>query len=105
MRSALSSKLLDQRLWCVQDLQIPSFRVADAREALRAWGLFDKRCKALVIVGDEDDVDDFALATRNFHNITLERQLAVHTLHLLQHEHVIMTPSAKQQLTDRLLPR
>ncbi len=94
---ALSAKLAEGKLFLVEDLKIESAKTSLANDAIKN---FEGR-SFFVVDGNELNID-FALATRNLHNIVTVPQIGANVYDIVKHDVVMLTKEAVVALEARL---
>ncbi|KKB96418.1 50S ribosomal protein L4 [Candidatus Arcanobacter lacustris] len=98
LKTALSSKLADQKLFILDSAKLDEAKTSVLNEKLLAMGL------SSVLFIDGNDLDTaFALAVRNLKNIDLLPTMGANTYDILRHENLILTTKAVAQLQERLI--
>jgi large subunit ribosomal protein L4 len=98
LRCALSEKLREGKLLCIDNFELPSHRTADFERTLTAdMGIEDKAL--LVSLEDERNL---MLAARNNPRVSVTRALGVNVVDLLAHDTVIISEKALQRLEEVL---
>ncbi|MGM9989021.1 MAG: 50S ribosomal protein L4 [Bacillaceae bacterium] len=96
IRSALSSKVLEQNLIVLDDLQVAS-KTKEMVAVLKGLAI---EKKALIVTGDVNEAVE--LAARNIPGVTVVTANGVNVLDVLGHDKLVMTKSAVEKVEEVL---
>jgi large subunit ribosomal protein L4 len=95
LRSALTAKLRDGEMTVVQAFSLPDHKTKSVRSVL---GNLEVRKTVLLV--DNEDNRNLALASRNLPGVTLLPTKDVTVYHLLEHERVLLSEPAARKLSE-----
>jgi large subunit ribosomal protein L4 len=98
LRSALSAKLADKKLFVVEDWQLESHKTKTFREALSH---VDEASRTLLLVDGGENVN-LERASRNLEGVKLVRTTAIQPYDLMRHESVVLSREAAEKLSRGL---
>jgi large subunit ribosomal protein L4 len=99
LRSALSSKLADQKLTVLDSLQLPSGKTRDFAQAIRRFEV----SRSLLLVDTAQD-SNLRLSSRNIPNVEFRLAREVHPYELLRFHTVWISQPAVARLQEALKP-
>ncbi|OAS86984.1 MULTISPECIES: 50S ribosomal protein L4 [Metabacillus] len=97
IKSALSSKVVDNSIVVLEDLTLNAPKTKEMAAVLK--GLSVER-KALIVTADNNE--NVALSSRNIPNVTVVTANGVNVLDVLNHDKLIMTKAAVQKVEEVL---
>lgn len=97
IKSALSSKVVDNSIVVLEDLALNAPKTKEMAAVLK--GLSVER-KALIVTADNNE--NVALSARNIPNVTVVTANGVNVLDVLNHDKLIMTKAAVQKVEEVL---
>jgi large subunit ribosomal protein L4 len=97
IKSALSSKVIDNSIVVLEDLALNAPKTKEMAAVLK--GLSVER-KALIVTADNNE--NVALSARNIPNVTVVTANGVNVLDVLNHDKLIMTKAAVQKVEEVL---
>jgi large subunit ribosomal protein L4 len=97
IKSALSSKVIDNSIVVLEDLALNAPKTKEMAAVLK--GLSVER-KALIVTADNNE--NVALSSRNIPNVTVVTANGVNVLDVLNHDKLIMTKAAVQKVEEVL---
>jgi large subunit ribosomal protein L4 len=97
IKSALSSKVIDNNIVVLEDLAFNAPKTKEMTSVLK--GLSVER-KALIVTADNNE--NVALSARNIPNVTVVTANGVNVLDVLNHDKLIMTKAAVQKVEEVL---
>jgi large subunit ribosomal protein L4 len=97
IKSALSSKVVDNSIVVLEDLALNAPKTKEMAAVLK--GLSVER-KALIVTADNNE--NVALSSRNIPNVTVVTANGVNVLDVLNHDKLIMTKAAVQKVEEVL---
>lgn len=98
LRSALSAKFADNKLFVVEDWQLDSHKTKPFRQALTR---LDEASRSLLLVDAEENVN-LERASRNIEGVKLVRSTAIEPYDLLRHEALVLSREAAEKLSRGL---
>ncbi|MGC1105224.1 MAG: 50S ribosomal protein L4 [Candidatus Acidiferrales bacterium] len=98
LRSALSAKLAEKKLFVIEDWQLESHKTKAFREALSR---VDDASRTLLLVDGGENVN-LERASRNLEGVKLVRTTAIEPYDLLRHESVVLSREAAEKLSRGL---
>ncbi|HKV28240.1 MAG TPA: 50S ribosomal protein L4 [Candidatus Acidoferrales bacterium] len=98
LRSALSAKFADNKLFVVEDWQLDSHKTKPFRQALTR---LDEESRSLLLVDAADNVN-LERASRNIEGVKLVRTTAIQPYDLLRHEALVLSREAAEKLSRGL---
>ncbi len=97
VRSALSRRFQESRLWVLDSAELPEIKTKRIAELCKAFGVSN------VLFIDRDN-DALSKSTRNLPRVGYLSTHGVNCYDVLRHEHVVVTRAAVEALTGALLP-
>lgn len=97
LKTALSSKLADDKLFILDHANLEQAKTSLLNKKLQAMGL-----NSVLFIDGNDYDNGFAMAVRNLKNIDLLPTIGANTYDILRHENLILTTKAVEQLQERL---
>jgi large subunit ribosomal protein L4 len=97
IKSALSSKVLDENLVVLETLAFEAPKTKDFKGVLNALSV---NSKALIVTADLDE--NVALSARNIPGVTVVTANGINVLDVLNHEKLIMTKAAVEKVEEVL---
>jgi large subunit ribosomal protein L4 len=97
MCHALSAKLAEGKLIVLEDLKLPSAKTSAATAAMKNF-----EGRSFFVVDGPELNKEFALATRNLHNIVTVPQIGANVYDIVKHDVVMLTKDALTALEARL---
>lgn len=97
LKIALSSKAQENKLLVLDDAKLKTNKTKDFSQILKKLGVES----ALFIDGSQLD-NKLLLASRNLHKIAVLPQQGANVLDILNHDQLVMTQAAIEQLSERL---
>lgn len=101
LRSALSAKLVAEKLTVVDQLELPSHKTKPLREALDRLGVE----RSLLIVEAADGNVNLERASRNLAGVKLLLTREVQPYDVLAHDRVLISQAAVEKLQQSIAPR
>jgi large subunit ribosomal protein L4 len=98
LRSALSAKFADNKLFVVEDWQLNSHKTKPFRQALTR---LDEASRSLLLVDAVENVN-LERASRNIEGVKLVRSTAIQPYDLLRHEALVLSREAAEKLSRGL---
>lgn len=98
LRSALSAKLAEKKLFVIENWQLESHKTKAFREALSR---VDDASRTLLLVNGGENVN-LERASRNLEGVKLVRTTAIEPYDLLRHESVVLSREAAEKLSRGL---
>ncbi|MHB8485417.1 MAG: 50S ribosomal protein L4 [Candidatus Acidiferrales bacterium] len=98
LRSALSAKFADNKLFVVEDWQLDSHKTKPFRQALTR---LDEASRSLLLVDAAENVN-LERASRNIEGVKLVRSTAIQPYDLLRHEALVLSREAAEKLSRGL---
>ena len=98
LRSALSAKFADNKLFVVEDWQLDSHKTKPFRQALTR---LDEASRSLLLVDANENVN-LERASRNIEGVKLVRSTAIQPYDLLRHEALVLSREAAEKLSRGL---
>jgi len=98
LRSALSAKFADNKLFVVEDWQLDSHKTKPFRQALTR---LDEASRSLLLVDAAENVN-LERASRNIEGVKLVRSTAIEPYDLLRHEALVLSREAAEKLSRGL---
>lgn len=98
LRSALSAKFADNKLFVVEDWQLDSYKTKPFRQALTR---LDEASRSLLLVDAVENVN-LERASRNIEGVKLVRTTAIQPYDLLRHEALVLSREAAEKLSRGL---
>ncbi len=98
LRSALSAKFAENKLFVVEDWQLDSHKTKPFRQALTR---LDEASRSLLLVDAADNVN-LERASRNIEGVKLVRTTAIQPYDLLRHEALVLSREAAEKLSRGL---
>ncbi|MHB8527695.1 MAG: 50S ribosomal protein L4 [Candidatus Acidiferrales bacterium] len=98
LRSALSAKLAENKLFVVEDWQLDSHKTKPFRQALTR---LDEASRTLLLVDSVENVN-LERASRNIEGVKLVRSMSIQPYDLLRHEALVLSREAAQKLSRGL---
>jgi|SRR5579875_485049 len=98
LRSALSAKFADKKLFVVDKFELETHKTKAFREALSQ---VDGDSRTLLLVNGEENVN-LARASRNLEGVKLVKTTAIQPYDLLQHESLVLSREAAEKLSRGL---
>ena len=98
LRSALSAKFADNKLFVVEDWQLDSHKTKPFRQALTR---LDEASRSLLLVDAAENVN-LERASRNIEGVKLVRSTAIQPYDLLRHEALVLSRDAAEKLSRGL---
>jgi large subunit ribosomal protein L4 len=98
LRSALSSKLADQKLTVVENWQLESHKTKPFRQALTK---LDDASRTMLLVAAAENVN-LERASRNLDGVKLVRTTAIEPYDLMRHEALVLSRDAAEKLSRGL---
>lgn len=98
LRSALSAKFADNKLFVVEDWQLDSHKTKPFRQALTR---LDEGSRSLLLVDAAENVN-LERASRNIEGVKLVRSTAIQPYDLLRHEALVLSRDAAEKLSRGL---
>lgn len=98
LRSALSAKFADNKLFVVEDWQLDSHKTKPFRQALTR---LDEASRSLLLVDAVENVN-LERASRNIEGVKLVRTTAIQPYDLLRHEALVLSREAAEKLSRGL---
>lgn len=98
LRSALSAKFADNKLFVVEDWQLDSHKTKPFRQALTR---LDEASRSLLLVEAAENVN-LERASRNIEGVKLVRSTAIEPYDLLRHEALVLSREAAEKLSRGL---
>lgn len=98
LRSALSAKFADNKLFVVEDWQLDSHKTKPFRQALTR---LDEASRSLLLVDAVENVN-LERASRNIEGVKLVRSTAIEPYDLLRHEALVLSREAAEKLSRGL---
>lgn len=98
LRSALSAKFADNKLFVVEDWQLDSHKTKSFRQALTR---LDEASRSLLLVDAAENVN-LERASRNIEGVKLVRSTAIQPYDLLRHEALVLSRDAAEKLSRGL---
>ncbi|MHB8413458.1 MAG: 50S ribosomal protein L4 [Candidatus Acidiferrales bacterium] len=98
LRSALSAKLAENKLFVVEDWQLDSHKTKPFRQALTR---LDEASRTLLLVDSVENVN-LERASRNIEGVKLVRSMSIQPYDLLRHEVLVLSREAAQKLSRGL---
>ncbi|HLJ40109.1 MAG TPA: 50S ribosomal protein L4, partial [Candidatus Acidoferrales bacterium] len=98
LRSALSAKFADNKLFVVEDWQLDSHKTKPFRQALTR---LDEASRSLLLVDAVENVN-LERASRNIEGVKLVRSTAIQPYDLLRHEALVLSREAAEKLSRGL---
>ncbi|MGH9731442.1 MAG: 50S ribosomal protein L4 [Candidatus Acidiferrales bacterium] len=98
LRSALSAKFADNKLFVVEDWQLDSHKTKPFRQALTR---LDEGSRSLLLVDAVENVN-LERASRNIEGVKLVRSTAIEPYDLLRHEALVLSREAAEKLSSGL---
>ncbi|MFZ0334967.1 MAG: 50S ribosomal protein L4 [Candidatus Acidiferrales bacterium] len=98
LRSALSAKFAEKKLFVIENWQLESHKTKPFREALSR---VDDASRTLLLVDGGDNVN-LERASRNLEGVKLVRTTAIQPYDLLRHESVLLSREAAEKLSRGL---
>jgi large subunit ribosomal protein L4 len=97
LKTALSEKFASNKLFIIENAQLPEAKTALLSQKLANMGLKS----ALFIDGAEVDMG-FLRAVKNLKNIDVLPTMGANTYDIIRHEHLVLTRQAVEKLEERL---
>ena len=97
MCHALSAKLAEGKLVVLEDLKLSSAKTSAATAVMKNF-----EGRSFFVVDGSELNKDFALATRNLHNIVTVPQIGANVYDIVKHDVVMLTKDALTALEARL---
>lgn len=101
LRSALSAKFAEKKLFVIEDWQLESHKTKAFRQALSR---VDEASRTLLLVDGGDNVN-LERASRNLEGVKLVRTTSIQPYDLLRHESVMLSREAAEKLSRGLSER
>ncbi|HVA72359.1 MAG TPA: 50S ribosomal protein L4 [Candidatus Limnocylindrales bacterium] len=98
LRSALSAKLADNKLFVVENWQLDSHKTKPFRQALTK---LDEASRTLLLVDAVENVN-LERASRNIEGVKLVRSMSIQPYDLLRHEALVLSREAAEKLSRGL---
>lgn len=98
LRSALSSKLADEKLTVVENWQLESHKTKPFRQALTK---LDEASRTILLVAAADNIN-LERASRNLDGVKLVRATAIEPYDLMRHEALVLSRDAAEKLSRGL---
>lgn len=98
LRSALSAKFAENKLFVVEDWQLDSHKTKPFRQALTR---IDEASRSLLLVDGAENVN-LERASRNIEGVKLVRTTAIQPYDLLRHEALVLSREAAEKLSRGL---
>lgn len=97
LKSAISSKLKDSKLFVVENLNIDTYKTADLNKILNKLGL-----KSTLFVDSQNINDKFKKASSNIIGIDVLPQIGLNVYDILKHDSLVITEDSVKELVERL---
>lgn len=98
LKTALSSKQADGKLYIIKDAKIKDAKTSAAKKTIDKLGF-----KESVLFIDGNEVDkNFSLAISNLHGVDALPQIGANVYDILAHENLVLTEEAVKLLQERL---
>lgn len=94
MKSALSSKLADNKIIVVENFDLPEIKTAEAVKALAAI----KAEKALIVMGEKNDKT--ILSARNIVDVETALVNTINVFDILKHDSLVLTKDAAEKIQE-----
>jgi large subunit ribosomal protein L4 len=94
---AMSSKTEVNKLFVVKDLILENAKTSNLLSKLENFGF-----KTMLFIDSDSVNENFALASRNLHNINLLPQIGANVYDIVKHDCLVLTEAAVASITGRL---
>jgi large subunit ribosomal protein L4 len=97
LRSAISSKLSDGKLFVIENLNIDTYKTADLSKILNKLGL-----KSTLFVDSQNINDNFKKASSNIIGVDVLPHIGLNVYDILKHDSLVFTEEGVKELVGRL---